>query len=354
MKVESMVVVRAEDRYAEAFHRGVVVLSAASILLLAVAAHAADPRPGSAGKSAAVTFESIPGSNVKRVILTAKAAERLGIETGKVGEEPVVRKQMVSGLVIPPMEKQPEPPATAGRVGGQVRGAVVSPSKSAGGSFASLGKQAVAAKPAGGSFGGFGAGPAAPMPKPAAGTFASLDKKTDVPTTLQPVPAPVRAPATGEVWILVTLSPAELERLAKDKPARLLPLATRDKFEYDLVARPSGMPPLEDMKRSMLSLYYVVPGKDHGLAINNRMRVELQVLGSEEKQKVVPYSAVYYDGKGTSWVYTNPKPLEFERKRIRVERVVGDLAVLSEGPAVGTNVVTIGAALLYGAEIFGK
>jgi hypothetical protein len=37
-----------------------------------------------------------------------------------------------------------------------------------------------------------------------------------------------------------------------------------------------------------------------------------------------------------------------------VERVVGDLAVLSDGPPVGTPVVTVGAALLYGTEIFGK
>jgi len=53
-----------------------------------------------------VTFESIPGSPTKRVILSAKAAERLGIATGKVSEEPVVRKQIVSGLVMPPLEKR--------------------------------------------------------------------------------------------------------------------------------------------------------------------------------------------------------------------------------------------------------
>ena len=34
--------------------------------------------------------------------------------------------------------------------------------------------------------------------------------------------------------------------------------------------------------------------------------------------------------------------------------VVGNLAVLSDGPAVGTSVVTVGASLLYGTEIYGK
>jgi hypothetical protein len=104
----------------------------------------------------------------------------------------------------------------------------------------------------------------------------------------------------------------------------------------------------------MLMLYYVVPGKDHSLKRNDRVRVELQVAGSDEKQKVVPYSAVYNDAKGAAWVYVNTKPLTFERQRIGIERVVGDLAVLSEGPSVGTPVVTVGASLLYGAEIFGK
>jgi hypothetical protein len=260
--------------------------------LAPAAARAADPAAGPV-----VKLENVPGSPVPRVILSARAAQRLGIETGKVGEDAVARRQMVSGVIIPPLTLKELP--TSG--------------------------------PAGGAFGGFGQ--AAPAPKKAA----------KIP------PSPV-----GSVWVHLTLSPGEWDRLAKDKPARLLPLATRDKLAKDVLARPTGIQPLEDMKRSTLSLYYVVPGKDHGLTVNNRMRVELQVAGSDEKQKVVPYGAVYYDAKGAPWVYVSGKPLTFERQRIGIERIVGDLAVLSEGPPVGTPVVTVGAALLYGAEIFKK
>lgn len=298
------------------FLDGLAALAAVAMLLLAPAtAHTAAPGgAGPAAKSPVVTLENIPGSTVPRVILSAKAAERLGIETGKVGEEAVVRKQMVSGLIIPPLEKLPTP-------------------RPAGGGFGGFGQAA----PASGGLGGFGGfGKAAPTPAP------------------KPVAARAVPPAAGGVWVHVTLSPGEWDRLAKDRPARLLPLATRDKLEKEVLARPFGMEPLEDMKRSMLSLYYVVPGKDHGLTVNSRMRVELQLSGSDEKQKVVPYSAVYYDAKGTPWVYVNGTPLRFERQRIGVERVVGDVAVLSEGPPVGTLVVTVGAALLYGAEIFKK
>jgi len=279
-----------------AFQRGWGVLAAA-LCLAPAATQAADPGGSKpAGKNAAVTLESIPGSSAKRVVLSAKAAERLGIAIGKVSEEPVVRRQMVSGLVVPPLEKRP------------------------------------VLKPAGGIFGGFG----------------------KVAAPLAPQPLLSKASPTGELWVHVALSPGEWDRLAKDKPARVLPLATRVKPGSEVLARPSGMAPLEDMKRSMLSLYYVVPGRDHGLTVNDRMRVELQLAGSTEKQKVVPYGAVYYDAKGAAWAYVNPKPLTFERQRIGVDRVIGDVAVLSEGPPVGTPVVTVGAALLYGAEIFGK
>jgi hypothetical protein len=325
MKLKSEIAMKA-NRNGRTFHGVLVASAAAAMIILGPAARAADPGgPGPAGRNPVVTLEKIPGSTAKRVILTAKSAERLGIETGKVGEERIVLKQMVSGLVIPPMEKRPKP------------------------------------KPSGGLFGGFGRGPAAPAPS--GGIFGGLVHVASASTTqafAAAAPAPPRvatrpiSPAAGDVWVLVTLSTAEWDRLAKDKTARLLPLATREKPGKEVVARPSGMAPLEDMKRSMLSLYYVVPGGDHGLTVNNRMRVELQLSGSNEKRKVVPYGSVYYDAKGAAWIYVTTKPLVFERRRVDVERVVGELAVLSDGPPVGTPVVTVGAALLYGTEIFGK
>jgi hypothetical protein len=67
-------------------------------------------------------------------------------------------------------------------------------------------------------------------------------------------------------------------------------------------------------------------------------------------KKVVPYIAVFYDAKGGSWVYTVTQPLTFLRQRVVIERVTGSDAVLSDGPAVGTAVVTKGVSELYGAE----
>lgn len=312
-------------------------MAALALLWLAPAAANAAAPGGSpaAGKTAAVTLEQISGSSVKRVTLSAKAAQRLGIETGKVSEQSLIRRQMVGGLITLPAGRQPGQTPGGGTFGG----------------FAQAGAGAMPASPAGVQK--LAAGLPAQPPVSALVAVASAPGSAASPA-LAASPPTANLPIVGDAWVQVSLSPGELERLTKEQPARLLALSTRDKFASELLAQPSGVAPVEDAKRSMLTLYYVVPGRDHGLMLNSRVRVELQYSGNEEKQKVVPYSAVYYDGKGAAWVYVNTQPLTYERQRIEVERVAGDLAVLSGGPPVGTPIVTVGAPLLFGAEIFGK
>jgi hypothetical protein len=321
------------------------VIATALLFLTAAALQGVESgNRGSPAKSAAVRLETIPGSTAKRVILTAKAAERLGIETSKVREEPIVRKQMVSGLVTLPVAPQPlAMQASTGFASVTLNAALAASWQPAASPAA---RQTFAVPATARQFAVPGKGTAHPPALPAAAAAPHPAGELDAP----PPPAPIH----GEAWVLVTLSPGEWDKLAKEKPARVLPLATREGQVKEMVARPSGRPPMEDAKRSMLTLYYVIPDKDHGLTVNTRVRVELQQTGSEERRKVVPYGAVYYDAKGATWAYVNTEPLVFERRRIGVERIVGDLAVLSDGPSVGTEVVVVGAPLLYGSEIFGK
>jgi hypothetical protein len=77
---------------------------------------------------------------------------------------------------------------------------------------------------------------------------------------------------------------------------------------------------------------------------------EAQMAPSGSRRKLVPYAAVLYDTHGITWVYTSPEPLVFVRHRITIDHITGDLAVLSDGPPVGTRVVTVGGAELFGAE----
>jgi hypothetical protein len=284
---------------------------AALLIVLAPAAAAAEAIPAPANRIVHVTVEPIPGGSTKRITLSARAEERLGIRFGAVSEGSIALRQVVGGTVVMPVA----PALKAGR---------------------------------GGAFGGFAPAPAqtgmarTPNPLPAG----------DGPVTGSTHGAAQRT--VGEVWVRVSLSPAEWERVAADKPARITALTGRDPLPSDLMARPSGLPPVEDPKRSMLWVYYVVPAGNHGLTLDSRVRVELEYAGNGKTERIVPYAAVYYDGKGDAWVYRSPKPLTYERQRVTVERIIGDQAMLSEGPPPGTSVVVVGASLLYGAEVLGK
>lgn len=85
-----------------------------------------------------------------------------------------------------------------------------------------------------------------------------------------------------------------------------------------------------------------------------RLGIETAEVSSEEiagkVQLVIPYGAVIYDADGATWTYTSPEPLTFVRDPITIDTIEGDRAVLSEGPADGTVVVSVGAAELYGTE----
>jgi hypothetical protein len=77
---------------------------------------------------------------------------------------------------------------------------------------------------------------------------------------------------------------------------------------------------------------------------------ELSRNGGDTPQKVVEYDAVIYDTNGDTYVFTNPEPLVFVRQPVTVDSIEGDLAVLSDGPPLGTAVVTVGTPELYGID----
>jgi len=68
------------------------------------------------------------------------------------------------------------------------------------------------------------------------------------------------------------------------------------------------------------------------------------------RRSVVPYDAVLYGADGATFTYTSPKPRVYVRAPITVVRIDDDTAILSNGPPVGTEVVTVGSQELYGSE----
>lgn len=87
-----------------------------------------------------------------------------------------------------------------------------------------------------------------------------------------------------------------------------------------------------------------------------RLGVEMEVVreetqtGAAAPTRFIPYASVVYDPNGATWVYTSPEPLTFVRTAITIDDIDGERAVISAGPDVGTEVVTVGTAELYGTE----
>lgn len=81
-----------------------------------------------------------------------------------------------------------------------------------------------------------------------------------------------------------------------------------------------------------------------------RLGIETAPIAEAGDLMVVPSAAVMVDAEGVFWVYTNPEPLVFVRHEISIEREEEKNTFVSDGPPVGTRVVTVGVPELYGAE----
>jgi hypothetical protein len=82
-----------------------------------------------------------------------------------------------------------------------------------------------------------------------------------------------------------------------------------------------------------------------------RLAIETAPVERAGGQSVVPSGALMLDPAGVYWVYTNPSLLVFVPQQVTLDREDDHgLAYLVKGPPVGTDVVTLGAAELYGIE----
>ena len=65
----------------------------------------------------------------------------------------------------------------------------------------------------------------------------------------------------------------------------------------------------------------------------------------------VPYAALLYTADGRTWSYSVAPGHRYLRVPLTVDSVQGDRALLVDGPPVGSQVVTVGAAELLGTEL---
>jgi hypothetical protein len=247
-----------------------------------------------AEKGGAAKIEAIPGSDLKKVVLTPKAAERLDIQTVPLSEEQVRRRIVVVGKV---QAETDQAPGT-----GDVTVGV------------------------------------ATMPQ-SAPTSGGDQHKSPVGTLF-------------EVRILLDEDEDDdFGGVDDEDDAEVLAPDDDDDDDDEPLRAKRVVVASADGKASDILYFKIQSRAAHGLRPGQQVGVRLVEPGSGTPKKVVPYSAVLYDAHGEAWVYTNPEPLSFVRHRVTIEHVDDDKAVLGDGPDVGTKIVTVGAAELFGAEL---
>jgi hypothetical protein len=84
----------------------------------------------------------------------------------------------------------------------------------------------------------------------------------------------------------------------------------------------------------------------------HRVQLQTTLVKPHGAEVSVDHAALVYDKKGKPWVFTVIGPLTYVRAAVGIKEVQGDnLVILSSGPPAGTQVVTVGAIELWGAEL---
>jgi RND family efflux transporter MFP subunit len=156
------------------------------------------------------------------------------------------------------------------------------------------------------------------------------------------------------LWVRVPVYVGQLDEIVADATASVGSL-DRSRRNDSRSANPVVAPPSADVLSSTVHLFYELPNDAGTLRPGERVAVSVPLQG-EGESLVVPSSAVLYDIHGTSWVYEQIEPLVYARHRVLVAYVTppdaaqSEMAVLSEGPEPGTEVVVEGTAELFGTE----
>lgn len=152
------------------------------------------------------------------------------------------------------------------------------------------------------------------------------------------------------LWVRVPVYVGEIAEIATDQPAAVGDLASRP-GQAMAKAEPITAPPTATALSSTVDLYFQLSNPSGSLRPGQRLSVQLPLTG-ETDERVVPWSAIVHDIHGGDWIYEQIAEHKFARRRVEVKRVVDSLAVLGQGPPVGTTVVSNGVAELFGTEFW--
>jgi cobalt-zinc-cadmium efflux system membrane fusion protein len=150
------------------------------------------------------------------------------------------------------------------------------------------------------------------------------------------------------VWVRVALPVGDVDGINRDESAQVGKLSAPSGTKLT-PAKPAAAPPSANPLAATVDLFYELPNADGRLTPGQRLGVSIPLADALESS-VVPWSAIVFDVNGGTWAYTQAGPRSFTRRRVTVQYTVADDAVITNGPPVGSKVVTAGVQELFGAE----
>lgn len=151
--------------------------------------------------------------------------------------------------------------------------------------------------------------------------------------------------SASELWVRLPVFAGIKEDALSNSEVIVTSLSTRQRIR----AIPIQGAPSADPVAASIDLYFELSGDPTAFREGERVLVEVP-LSAETESMVIPYSAVFQDNNGGAWVYESLSPTVFARRRIQIAYISEDQAVITSGPPVGTQVVSVGVAELAGTE----
>ncbi|TFG50510.1 MAG: efflux RND transporter periplasmic adaptor subunit, partial [Gemmatimonadales bacterium] len=150
------------------------------------------------------------------------------------------------------------------------------------------------------------------------------------------------------IWVRVPLYAGDLRGIDAAVGAQIQSVGDPPGTGGRRARRVTG-PPSATPTAATVDLYFQVANQDGWLRAGERVGVVLR-LKEGLSGLVVPWSAVVRDLSGGTWVYEKTGELTYTRRRVALRYVVGEEALLAEGPAAGAVVVRTGAMELFSTE----
>ena len=154
---------------------------------------------------------------------------------------------------------------------------------------------------------------------------------------------------TRSVWIRVPVYVGDLPDLDLTQSSRIGNLSKRSQ-EPLLEAKSVVAPPSANALAGTVDVFYQFDNATAKYSPGHRVGVTIPIKG-EVESLTIPWAAVIHDVQGGTWVYEQTVEHTYVRRRVVVQYVVGEMAVLKDGNVkTGATLITGGSAELFGTE----